>query len=478
MRPTLLSHSLAANACHRLFQLLISLTITLAVSAVAVAQGFGFFKTEGRLVRRHPPGVYLPVAPLVAQVESPRADAQPILPRLRIGLERALNPPNRQSLTSASTVRTLRLTCTITRINASSHTEMRTRSEYKKTGEHTETDPTTNETRTVDDYGTVSEDYWVTVSDGEMRSEIEIRDAETGLLFDKTAADADYHNESEAQSPLPASVIYDYLADRLIGRLAWRYQPGTDSVRVLLPKGKLKDASRQLEEGRWNMALELLRAAAEFTNPHDDAFRLYGFGLAYEGLAYEQNEAGVTVVLLRRAAQAYADAAQRKRDEGRFIEARLRALASAAEFTAFLNRAGDFEAARKQALLAQGKAPTAAADQPATATTPPATTAGTQGTPRVPLYKGVGKLTNKIIVRWIKAGVPEDEIVTNITQSRANDFDLSPAELARLKQAGVSDQVLLAMQGHQTPRQPGRTGRLVFGTALLVLQVLPYFLAF
>src|SRR5581483_8120070 len=201
MRPPLQSRSFAANVCCRRFQLLISLAITLTLSAVAVAQGFGFFKTESRLVRRHPPGVYLPAAVLVARVESPRADAQPILPRLRSGFERALNPPYRQTLTSASTVHTLRLTCTITRLRTSSHTEMRTRSEYKKTGEHTETDPTTNESRTVDDYGTVTEDYWVTVSKGEMRAEIEIRDAETGLLFDKTEESANYYDESETQSP-------------------------------------------------------------------------------------------------------------------------------------------------------------------------------------------------------------------------------------------------------------------------------------
>ena len=94
----------------------------------------------------------------------------------------------------------------------------------------------------------------------------------------------------------------------------------------------------------------------------------------------------------------------------------------------------------------------------------------------MPVYKGVGKLTNDIIVRWVKANVTEDEIVTNIAQSRSNDFDVSPKGLARLKQAGVSDQILIAMQTHQSPRRPGRKELWGFGSALLVWQLLPLLL--
>lgn len=94
----------------------------------------------------------------------------------------------------------------------------------------------------------------------------------------------------------------------------------------------------------------------------------------------------------------------------------------------------------------------------------------------MPVYKGVGKLTNEVVVRWVKAGIVENEIVTNIAQSRSNDFDVSPKALARLKQAGVSDQVLIAMQNYQTPRQPNRKGLWVFSSVLLVYQLLPYLL--
>jgi hypothetical protein len=477
MRPDLLSRSRAVTATRRALQLsLITLTVILAFNTVAAAQGFGFFRTEGRLARQHPPRIYLPTVPVIARAESAHANAQSILPRLEDRLESALNPSRRQTFTTASTVRALLVTCTVIRINATSRTELRTRYEWQKTGEHTVTDPTTNTTTTVEDYGNVPVQYWVTISDGELRATIEIKDPDTGLLFDRTEESAYYHNESETQLPVPTTVIHDYLAAELAAQVAQRYRSESDSVPVLLPKGKLKDASRQLEAERWDMALELLRNVPEFSNPHDEAFRRYGFGLAYEGLAYGQKDAGAMASLLQRAAGAYAEAAQRKRDEGTFIEARLRALGSLAELTEFLNRVTAFETSRKQALLAQGKAP--AADNPASPATPSAPAVGTAApTPsRAPLYKGVGKLTNKVIVDWVKAGITEDEIVTNVLQSRSNDFDMSPRALARLQQAGVSDRVLLAMQHQNAIRQPGRVSPFVVSWALFILQTLPWIL--
>jgi hypothetical protein len=474
MRPTLPPHSRAALATRRaLLHLFIAITGILAVNIIAIAQGFGILKIEGRLDRLHPPSVYLPAATVIAQVEAQPADAQNIQQRLRYDIERALNAPSRSVLSAASTARTLLITCAITSLKAGSRTEMRSRSEYKKTGEHTETDPLTNMTRTVDDHGWVSESYWVTISDGDIRAAIEVKDTDTGLTLDRGEVSASYHNEVESTMRMSEEIIRTYVADALVNNIAVRYAPRADSVRVRLPKGKLKDASNQLAEGRWNMALELLRAVPEFTDPHDEAYRLYSFGLAYEGLAYQQKEASATVALLRRAAESYADAVQHKADEGVFIEARLRVVSSTAEFVGFLNRASAFEAARNQTLLALGKASSAGAAAPPV---PPVASAGAPGTVRVPVYKSVGKLTNEVVVRWVKVGISENEIVTNIAQSRSNDFDVSPRALARLKQAGVSDQVLIAMQNYQTPRQPGRKGLWVFNSILLVYQLLPYLL--
>lgn len=470
MRPAISFHPHTAPAIKRaLLFVVIALASLAAFSPSALAQGFGLRKMEGQLRRTHPPGIYLPAATVVAQVDSLRPEARQFEQRLRYDIERAFNTPGRPAISAATTVRTLLITCTITDLYATSRTDSRNRSEYKKTGEHTETDTTTNMSRTVDDYGWVTEWYTVAINEGRIRAAIEVKDADTGLTLDAGEVPAGYYYESEWASPLSDETIYTYVVDALVSNIAGRYRAGADSIAVPLPKGKLKDASEQLARGRWNMALELLRAVPEFQNPHDDAYRLYSFGLAYEGLAYEPQDAGAALALLRRAAGAYAEAAQRQADEGVFIQARLRVVASTAEFTAFLDRAAAFEAARGRLLAALGKS----LPQAGAAAAPPV---AAPGPPRVGVYKGVGKLKNDVVVRWLKAGLSEDEIVANITQSRANEFDLSPRGLVKLKQAGASDQVLLAMQSYQTPRRPGRKSAWLFGSAILIWQYLPLLL--
>lgn len=481
MRPTLPSRLLVALASRKLLHCLIVATISLALSATAVAQGFGFFKPEGRLNRTHPPRAYVPIAAVVARVESQRSEAQNILQRLRYDLEQALSAPTRPALSAASTLRTLLVACTIDDLSTASRRTTRSRSVYKKTGEHTETDPITKQTKTVEDRGWVWEDYWVTINEGDIRATIEVKDPDTGLTLDAGQVSASHREESEFLALASDETIRTYLADALVRQVVARYAPVADGVHVLLPRGKLKDAGEQLAEGRWNMALELLRAVPAFSDPRDEAYRLYSFGLAYEGLAYQPQDAGLTVALLRRALEAYDAAARGKADEGVFIEARLRATAGIAEYTAFLGRISAFEAARIQALQALGKAVPgdagkAAATGAATTPAPPLAPANAPPSPRVAVYKGVGKLTNKVVVRWVKVGISEGDIVTNIMQSRSNDFDVSPKGLVKLKQAGVSDQVLLAMQSYQTPRRLSRRGVWALGSALLLWQYLPLLL--
>ncbi len=58
------------------------------------------------------------------------------------------------------------------------------------------------------------------------------------------------------------------------------------------------------------------------------------------------------------------------------------------------------------------------------------------------------KLTNDAVISMVKGGLP-DSIVVGSIQSSEPDFDLSPAGLEKLKQAGVSARVIAAMQAAQ-----------------------------
>jgi hypothetical protein len=477
MHPDLLSHPYSKYPTLRtLICLFFTITFSMAVSAIVNAQGFGIIKVEGEFRRTHPPLIYLPTAPVVAQVQSQTPDGRGMEQRLEGDIEHALSPSGRPILIMASTVHNLLANCTILDMRVSSQTVMRSRSVYKKTGQHTITD-VNNNTTTVDDYGYVSEDYWVTINKGNGQAYIEIIDPDTGLMLDQANVSANYYVESEFTAPLSNDTIRTYVADALVSKIAARYAEPSETVRVALPKGKLKGVSDQLAAGRWNMALELLRTLPQLPDPRDDAYRLYCFGIAYEGLAWDQAEASVRSALLHRAMGLYMDAAQRKKDEGRFLESRLRAELGATELDRFLNQASGFEAARFQALQPPGRlAPTQAGQPPATAQAPPVLPASTTNTPppsRVPVYKGINQLTDKIIIQWVQVGIPEDEIITNITQSRANDFDLSPKALVKLKQAGVSDPILLAMQRYQSP-QPTGIKPAWFMQAVMLAYTLPF----
>src|SRR5438128_2029964 len=63
-------------------------------------------------------------------------------------------------------------------------------------------------------------------------------------------------------------------------------------------------------------------------------------------------------------------------------------------------------------------------------------------------------LTNDEVVAMLKAGLSPTVIVNKIRTSKTK-FNLSTSELIRLKQAGLDDEILQAMQGtSETPDNP------------------------
>src|SRR6266496_3974549 len=58
-------------------------------------------------------------------------------------------------------------------------------------------------------------------------------------------------------------------------------------------------------------------------------------------------------------------------------------------------------------------------------------------------------ITNETIIKMVKAKLGEDIIITKIKKSKT-EFDTSTDNLINLKQAGVSDTIITAMQNPQT----------------------------
>ena len=463
--------SLAARSIRRAaFHILISVAGSCAIGNPNLyAQGFGVLKLEGRLDRVNPPRVYFPNAQVFVQVESTRPIPAPVLQALHENIERALRPPNASS--PLPTGARLLIACMIQEVASGSRVEPRTRSVYQKTGEHTVHDDTNNTDTTVDDYGYVNESYQAAIDTGHMVAAYQARDPDAGMTLDADTLTANYDQETENGMPATADTIQQALTYQLAAQIAARFGSAGDSISVALPKGKLKDASTQLREGRWQMALVLLNALSPFKQRADEAYRLYDFGVAYEGLAYQQALPLLTLGYLQHAADYYVKAAQQAPGERRFLEARWRIEASVGGYQRFWDRFLKQTEDRNTLLRQLGKALPRDASSIAATMPMPALINPTATPQQVAAYKGVGTLTNDVIIKWVKAGLSTDDIMTNIQQSRANRFELSAKWLARLKQAGVSDLTVQAMSSHQRPRPRSHKG---FWVVQVLIYLWPY----
>lgn len=472
MRCFLPPRSLAALSIKRAcFHILISAAVGCALGNInARAQGFGVLKLEGRLERVNPPHVYFPNAQVFVQIESAQPINSAILQSLHESIEIALRPRNAPLPPTATGARLL-IVCRIQEITSDSRVESRTRSVYKKIGEHTVHDETANTDTTVEDFGNVEESYQAAIDKGRLIAAYRARDPDVGMTLDADTLTTNYHQETENGTPASADAIHQALIYKLAADITARFRYSNNQVSVLLPKGKLKDASTQLREGRWNMALALLNAMPPFKQSKDEAYRLYDFGVVYEGLAYQQGLPMLTLAYLQRAADYYVKAAQQAPDERRFREAQWRIESSVNTYQDLLARFRKQMETRDTLLRQQGKVLPPDAGSSAATVPIPAVVNQTATPQQVAAYKGVATLTNEVIIKWVKAGLSTDDILTNIQQSRSNRFDFSAKALGKLKQAGVSDRTVQAMSGYQTPRQPGRKG---FWIVQMLLTFWPY----
>ena len=64
----------------------------------------------------------------------------------------------------------------------------------------------------------------------------------------------------------------------------------------------------------------------------------------------------------------------------------------------------------------------------------------------------IAPMTNGDVVSMTKAGLSEQVIIAALQENAAPDFDVSPSALISLKNAGVSDRVIEAMQARQRAR--------------------------
>lgn len=423
---------------------------------------------------RTSPGVYLPGPAFRIEVYSTNPVTPGVPERLQEGIEQVLlmNDPR---LSVAQTAADTSIGCTITDLAVTSRLEIRTRPEYRRTGQIIVTDSETGYSRTEDQFEYVDVSYRVLVFEGRMSVKWEVTDVATGILLYSDRVDAGYTYEAgpdlgvgpivgPSLSSVDLNIAYLKLADKAASFILAQLSSSVHSEIVALTSGKLKEASTLLESGRWSEALTLLSSMSAFKDPKDDAYRFYSIGVAQEALAYETQDPFEKKRLLEKAVDNYRRAAELKPSENMFWAPKDRAESALSQTSVVVAQVEILEQAKKPGSKA--------------ATSPDRIAAGNKGLfsqTRNPVQSGPMLINNQTVVQWVKSGRSSDYITASIKHAARTQFDLSAAEVLKLRREGVNNSVLKAMAESQQGRRPGfggRTGAVI--TAVSLLWWLPF----
>jgi len=285
----------------------------------------------------------------------------------------------------------------------------------------------------------------------------------------------------DSSGPPTATQLRENLIHKAIHEIASRITPTNEPVEVLLAQGKLDKVNQSAEHGLWSRYLEDLERMPPMPNGKDDAYRLYNIGVAYEALAYQTEDRKAAKGFLQDAAINYGKAVDAKKDEKYFLEPQKRIETAMAYYRKIEGH---------DKALAAANAPPPAAPQPVasdaakptrggkTAATKPGSkgvaaggkagaagtgassasgnangAAGASGTTAkaTPVAPPAAKpatpaLTNEQIVKMVKAGVDEDNVIATIREAPAVQFDLTPDGQIALAGGGVKGKILAAMR--------------------------------
>ncbi len=403
---------------------------------------------------RTSPGVYLPGPTVRVEVYS----TKPVTPRVLEFLQRTIEQTllkNDPRLRVGPTAADTSIAFTITDHTVSPGVETRTRQEYQWTGLTTVTDPETGGVVRVEpQYTYVDVPYRALVLEGRMSVKCDVTDAATGILLHSDRFDALYTDAREVGAgPSAPSVddlnfVYLKLADTATGLILAQLCPRVYSEIVALSSGKLKEASKLLESGLWSEALTSLSSVPAFKNPKDDAYRFYSIGVAHEALAYKALDHLEKKRQLERAVDSYRRAVELRPNETIFWAPKNRAEFVLWQTTGLVAQVEVFEEAKKPGSKA--------------ATSPDRIAAGNTGLfrqTRSPVQSGPMLIDNQTVVQWVKSGRSSDYITASIKHAPGTRFDLSAAEVLKLRREGVNNSVLKAMAEAQQGRRPGFSGR-------------------
>ncbi|HST10530.1 MAG TPA: hypothetical protein VLL05_09130, partial [Terriglobales bacterium] len=249
----------------------------------------------------------------------------------------------------------------------------------------------------------------------------------TSKMVDPFKRAAGKKTDDSGAPPTPIELRHE-LIQQVVTDIATRLVSTEQAVDVYLARGKLDTANKLAESGLWSRNLESLETMTPFPNPHDDAYRLYNIGVAYEALGYQTEDRAAAKQFLEQASIYYGKAIDGKPDEKFFLEPQTRIETAVAYYKKLEDR-------RNDNVVAASSEP--AASKPVKAAkpgdTPAPSSAKKSSAAKPPLTNAAAKqkeapgpaLTNQKVVEMVKSGVDEDNVIVTIRQAAAVDFDIS-----------------------------------------------------
>lgn len=216
----------------------------------------------------------------------------------------------------------------------------------------------------------------------------------------------------------------------VVNDLTHRLAPTKEIVGVLLPRGTMENIAGLADAGLWSKYLDSLQKIQPLAKATDEAYRQYALGVAYEALGYGADDVDTTLKYLEQASVHYNNAVDANPKESYFTKAY--------QSLIFASKSAVAPLARVQSALVQYQRLKEFADATAVASGGAAT--GSKGD------LGTDAFTNASIVEMLRAGLPEDVILTSIDSATETAFDVSPKGLIQLAGAKASKKLIQRVQ--------------------------------
>jgi hypothetical protein len=217
--------------------------------------------------------------------------------------------------------------------------------------------------------------------------------------------------EDPTKPPSPAEVrdqVVKNISYQVASRLVNTSEPVTIDLAV---GGGLDEADKLMDQKLWSRALEQLNVMTPFSQPEQDAYRLYDLGVVNEAMGYAAEDVLSARKDLQEASIDYGKAIDAKPDEKNFLQPQTRIDTALAHYKTL----GD-QANRSQQM--QAAAATPAADA----------------------------LSNADIISMVAAKLDEANILDTIKTATAVNFDLSAHGQIDLAKGNVNGRIIAAMK--------------------------------